>query len=175
MLAASCFITPHLLAAFILLEKCLLKLERRIITDSWGYTTTQRLSEKKWESSSMADAKPLACLAPNPAGSILCCPPLPICQSVNRWGLTVGLVGTHPWPLYERLTKQEEPNPFGCWEKGTSWETDKTSPLLLITCQTFKRFRYHSAGLGQNPLLRRNAIKVAALSILQYFQQVLLW
>lgn len=104
-----------------------------VFAEAWetyhhGYSMSCRHTEKL-----CGDAEPLR-LAANTAGNIPLCPPLPICQSVRRWGLTAGQAGTHPWPPCERLTKQQEPT---LWRlrKGHELWGGQNKPSLLNSCQ----------------------------------------
>lgn len=78
---------------------------------SWMLSTRCCITRKRiWKALQWRQSSSLAA---NTAGNFLCCLPtahlLPSNQqSVSRWEVTEGLLGTHPWPLYERPTKRQE-------------------------------------------------------------------
>lgn len=124
---ASCFITPHLLAAFLRRQTCSPEPERKISMIRRCRTTTHG------EAGSAA-------MAPKPRAW----PLLPLatfchvlrCPSANRWldeGWQRGTAGCNPWPLYERLTKQQKPTPLAVGKGGTAWEADKKTSRLYWT------------------------------------------
>lgn len=87
MLPASCFITPHLFAAFPSRQKHLLKLQRQSTMDTVypDVTLPGRETEKL-----CSDANPLASAA-KAAGNFLCGPLLPIyCQAINSESVDEG-------------------------------------------------------------------------------------
>lgn len=84
MLPASCFITPHLLAAFPSRQKHLLKLQRQSTMDTVYPDVTLPGRESK---KLCSNANPLA----SAAGNFLCGPPLPIyCQAINSESVDEG-------------------------------------------------------------------------------------
>lgn len=87
---------------------CSIYTPAEVFAEAWetyhqGYPMSHRHTEK------LCSVARLLRLAANSAGNVPYCPSLTICQSVRRWGLTAGQAGAHPWPLCERLTKQQEP------------------------------------------------------------------
>lgn len=160
MLPASCFTTPHLLTAFSLRQKQqhLLKLQRQTIMDT-VYPTLHYQAENL--ESPAVTPKPLSWLLTLLATS---CAHLLTSnqQRVSRWGVTAGLGGIHPWPLYERLTKPQEPL-IWLLRNGQELGSRQNKPPLLNTCRHC-RFSHHSARCRQGALLRGIEISVPALS-----------
>lgn len=124
------------------------------ILSSRSYITTQRIWKAlQWHQT----CGPAA----NTAGNFLRCPPtahlLPSNQHwVSGWGVTAELVGTHPWPLHERLTKRQEP--FLWILRKVHKSGDRQSKLPLLNMWKHFRFSHHSAGCTQRALLRRIVI-----------------
>lgn len=112
------------------------------ILNSRRYITRQRIwKAQQWRKT----CSPAA----NTAGNFLHCPPtahlLPSNQHwVSGWGVTAGLVGTHPWPLHERLTKRQEP--FLCILRKVHKLEDRQRKLPLLNMWKHFRFSHHSAG-----------------------------
>lgn len=149
----SCFITPHLLTA------SAGAFAEASETNHHGYCLSDVTLPGKESEKLCREAKPLAPAA-NAAGNFLWCPPLPIyCNQhwVSGWGVTAGLVITHPWPLHEWLTKRQQP---------FLWILRKGHKLggRLLNMRKHFRLSHFSAGCRQRSLLRRIVIRVPALS-----------
>lgn len=72
-------------------------------------------------------------LAAKTAGNFLCCPPLPIYwQAINSKPVDEGWQQGWWAPILDLSMngwQNHRSHLFGFWEKGTSWEVDKTSPF----------------------------------------------
>lgn len=93
-------------------------------------------------------------------------------QWVSRWGVTAGLVGTHPWPLHEWLTKWQEP--FLWLSRKGAWVGSQTKKAPSIEHMSTLQIQPPFSWLQTKSIVKRKSNQGASSMWEVIFQDVFL-